>query len=262
MSKRLGTSSSLSGLKKCKLINSGHKRISGLVPEELENADVEQIIAHLTGMYQLYGKAKNLPKVAMKNQLYAVMQSRSEVDRQVQSALDDGKIKLFTSGLGDEQYCMMLTEDYLVYLKHFHRLQFGDNEMSNALKKFVNDIVPACCDISVDKDLLMKKYHIKDEEITQLIKFGVLTVRGYGQWWLSIPCAGNFLKDLRAGRQGILQLIKRSSHKEISCDELLKRKVPNSVKFGFHYQLLDLIGSNDLRVVHMVTGAFLRVRNK
>jgi len=49
----------------------------------------------------------------------------------------------------------------------------------------------------------------------QLVKACVLTVRDVNSWWLSIPCAGVFVKTLTCGRRALEAIFRRCKYREI-----------------------------------------------
>lgn len=50
------------------------------------------------------------------------------------------------------------------------------------------------------------------------MKASVLIVRDAGTWWLSIPNAGIFMKNLIRGRKAAITIIKKTKYREIFKD--------------------------------------------
>jgi len=227
-----------------------------LIPAHIRTAPLTTVIPHLYQMYSDgYGKAKKLPKVVMKTQLYAVMESRTKADEEVQKASAAGSIKLFKTSLGLDQYCLMLTDDYISYIKSRH----PQDKLPLLLNKFVEEVVPKCGELSVNKELLLDRYRFTDSEVTDLIRYGVLTTKDFNEWWMAIPNAGAFTGDLSGGRQAVMRLVKQTTHGEISVNNLLVRKLPKKCTFGWLYHLTDLLGADLLTPVETVTGNLLRI---
>ena len=249
-------------LKTNKKLKVSHSDQVDFIPNNISmSTDFEVIIPYLYNNYKLFGKAFNFPKVAFKSQFYPIFGDKSTVEERLQNALSKGVVKIFQTSLGTGQFCVMLTEDYLTDIKDLHKKRNGEKEFSRALRIFIEKVVPNCSDISVEKEF-MSKYHIKDEEITELIRFGVLTVKDFNQWWLAVPRVGGLIMSLTEGRKSIINIVKKSKHQEINCNELLKRKCPKNAKLGMTYLLLDLIGSNILTLIDSTTGKIIRVSKR
>ena len=242
--------------KKLKVSNSDQV---DFVPTNISTStDFEVVIPYLYNNYRLFGKAFNFPKVAFKSQFYPIFGDKSQVEQQIQKALSKGTIKMFQTSLGAGQFCVMLTKDYLTDIRDLHKKRNGDKEMSRALRIYMEKVVPNCTGISVSKEL-MREHLISDEEVTELIRFGVLTVKDFNQWWIAVPRVGGLIMSLTDGRKAVINIVKKSKHQESNCGELLKRKCPKNAKLGMTYLLLDLIGSNMLTCVDSTTGKIVRV---
>lgn len=55
------------------------------------------------------------------------------------------------------------------------------------------------------------------------MKASVLIVRDAGTWWLSIPNAGIFMKNLIRGRKAAITIIKKTKYREIFKDVSVQR---------------------------------------
>nr|CAB3266650.1 serine/threonine-protein kinase 19-like [Phallusia mammillata] len=269
MGKRVNAYGSIAGGKKTKATVYIPWQSNGMVPKNIIDGSVRSAFVYVCGLCSNYFQHEKLPKVVMKHQLYSVMASRTEVDQGISKLRESGDIKLFKTSLGQDQYCVMFTTDYIEYVqtKFASSKSDANNDdiklpaMPKCMTKFLSEIVHNTHSVSIDKSCLITENNFKDSDITELVKFGVLTVKNAGSWWLSIPNVGQFLKHLRKGRQGLVQVIRRTKYKELSCTELKSRKAPASVKLGVEYHIHDLVGADLLTCRESTTGVLLRIAN-
>uniref|UniRef100_H2ZMA7 Serine/threonine-protein kinase 19 n=1 Tax=Ciona savignyi TaxID=51511 RepID=H2ZMA7_CIOSA len=263
MSKRYTPYGSAKHAKKSKYVP-WDKSSDSIVPEDVRGGGLRAALVHLSNLYQTQNGSTVLPKVAMKHQLYSVMDSRTTVDQGINSLRENGDIKMFKTSLGTDQYCIMFTLDYIEHVRTHFSTENSANEkektskISKTLLKFITEVVPNSSDVSLDKKTLFDKFGFQDSDITELIKCGVLNLRDAGSWWIAIPTAGHFLKLLRKGRQATLQIIRRTKYKELNQSELLARKPPPSIKLGLLYHVHDLIGADLVKCINATTGVILK----
>ena len=242
------------------------------IPQEVKNGDIKAGLLYLMNL----SSTNLVPKVAFKHQLYSVVENRTTVDRGINALLEKGEIKLFKTSLGTEQLVIMFTKDYISHVKIVCSVKdagtstkvvsgvgahTSDNDqvIGNIASRFVDTVLPNLKDISINEDLLVKQYGFKDEEVTEMIKCGILTVKNAGTWWLSIPNIGAFMKLLRKGRQAVMQTIKRTKYREMARATLLTKKTIPSLKLNIEYHLHDLIGADLVKPIKSTTGILLRL---
>lgn len=268
MRKRFNLSKPGTPVAKIPRIVCSNEDFDGLVPQHIKLSDILTIFDHLSSHYELYRKAEKIPRIVMKHQFYSVIENRTNVDQTINSLQAAGKIKVFKTSLGTDQFCIMLSADYVSYVRKVTKLDIheegktlapDDNKRIKILTKFVEEFVPFHTDVDVNIETLTSKYKFTDSQITLLIKNGVLTSKDAGLWWLAIPNVGKFLKTLRKGRTYMLQTIRRAKYKELSVKSLLARKPPNSVKLGWHFHVHDLVGADLVSIIKSTTGTLLRV---
>ena len=274
MRKRLNLSKPGAPVPKLSRISStnNNNQIDDLVPAHIKVADILTIFHHLSGHYELYRKAEKFPKIVMKHQFYSVVENRTNVDQTIHSLQATGKLRVFKTSLGTDQFCTMLTPDYIDYVQTVSKLTTDDQQDSKSenpspmeckrrkvLTKFLEELVPCHTDVDINIKTLTTTYKFTDSQITLLIKDGVLTSKDAGCWWLAIPNVGKFLKTLRKGRSYMLQTIRRAKYKELSVKNILARKPPNSVRLGWHFHVHDLVGADLVTVIKSTTSTLLRV---
>lgn len=94
----------------------------------------------------------------------------------------------------------------------------------------------------------MNKDHLSeftDDDIKELVQNGLLANhRAVGNYLLSIPNAGLFVKSFVEARKAVLRMMKTTKFGEILKSDLEKKKLPTNIKLCMEYVLLDFIGSD------------------
>jgi hypothetical protein len=90
---------------------------------------------------------------------------------------------------------------------------------------------------------LKSEYKFNDKNISELIRCGLLaTHRNVGTFLLSIPNAGEFVKNFDIGKKALISMFKKAKYNEISKTDILRRKLPKEAKFSIQCHVYDLIG--------------------
>lgn len=197
------------------------------------------------------------PAIAMRHQLYAMVQNRVDVDKALTEMTDRGEVRVFQLGPHETDAAVLFTEDYLIYV----RQRIGHNP---AVEKFLEKVVMRSQNISYSHTSLVVEYSLCDNEISELEHLGLLVPRGISSdgyhWWLGVPGAVCFLRTLVRGRVALLQMLRRSKHQELSRAELESRRLPRGTKLGIGYFVYDSIGANLVTCVKTTSGDVLRLR--
>ncbi|CAG2065412.1 unnamed protein product, partial [Timema podura] len=104
-------------------------------------------------------------------------------------------------------------------------------------------VLPQVQDVSVEKRFLREELGLLEQEISDLVGCGLLTLRSAASYWLSFPNSGEFLRTYFKGRKSVLRTIKKSKFSEILQPELEDRNLDKSVKLGIKYHIHDFIGA-------------------
>jgi serine/threonine-protein kinase 19 len=95
---------------------------------------------------------------------------------------------------------------------------------------------------------LKTEYKFNDKNISELIRCGLLaTHRNVGTFLLSIPNAGEFVKNFDIGKKALISMFKKAKYNEISKTDIQRRKLPKEAKFSIQFHVYDLIGSDLIR---------------
>ncbi|KAK1162843.1 serine/threonine-protein kinase 19-like [Acipenser oxyrinchus oxyrinchus] len=216
--------------------------------------DTKGALQYLASLFPLKLFNDTLPPIVLKHQLYSIKQDRTLVDRQLNELKDQGEILMFQLGFDTDAFAVVFAQDYKVKALAAE----AGRETLGTVQKFLETVLPSCMDLSFNKEKMLK-FLFRDQEITELIKSGVLTVRDAGSWWLAIPNSGRFTKFFIQGRKAVLGMIKKSKYKEVLQTDLECRKMTSHVKLGIQYHIHDIIGAELVECVPTTSGNLLRL---
>lgn len=220
-------------------------------------SDTELSLLYFKNLFPSDKFEHRLPPMVLKHQLYSLNSNRTVVDKELNDMKNRNLIKIFKLGSDLDECAVVYTEDYRC---HVTRVMAEFSVPKSVADKFVNSIVKRCSDVFINQDTLLKEYHFKDDDITQLVKACVLTVRTVGSFWLAVPNTGLFMKSLIRGRKAILTMIKKSKYKEILKNDLEQRKLPKLCRLGLTYHIQDIIGADLIHSVQTTSGQLLRLK--
>ncbi|XP_070580801.1 inactive serine/threonine-protein kinase 19-like isoform X2 [Ptychodera flava] len=219
--------------------------------QDLPN-DTKAALLYIKTLYHIESFDSRIPHIILKHQVYGVVRNKTLVDRQLGQLKEKKEIKMFKLGATIDEYCIVFTEDYK---QHVLR-QLPGNPV---VDKFLETAVEKCCDVSLNKAAMIDEFLFTDDEITQLVNAGLLTVRDIGSWWMAIPGAGIFMKSFTKGRETLLRTIRKAKYQEILQQELEERKLIAVKKLGMTYHMLDIIGAEFVTRIQTTSGWLLRL---
>jgi hypothetical protein len=114
-----------------------------------------------------------------------------------------------------------------------------------------------CKGVSITRADLLANTGGNPAGLTTLVRRGLLLHRDSLSYWLSIPNAGLFMKDLRKGREELVRMLKRAKFKEVLQHDLVKRKLRGS-KLGVKYHVADLVGMGVAKLIQTTSGPLIR----
>lgn len=219
--------------------------------------DTKTALLFLKNMFPVEKFEGRLPPMMVRHQLYSIVKNRTVVDKEVGDLRSTGEIRLFKLGSEASEFGVVFTEDYKEHVRTFT----ADLSISKVVvEKFLSTVVSHCQDISLNKHKMMYEFQFKDEEITQLVKACVLTVRDVGSWWVAIPSAGMYMKSFMRGRKAVLTMIRKCKYKEILYQDLECRKLPKVARLGMTYHIHDIIGADLVDCIPSSSGQLLRLK--
>ena len=90
---------------------------------------------------------------------YSHALTQSPHDKQ-QSLIDGGRIRQFKLGVSENDYAVMISDDYRGYVVSW----MGD--CSALCKRLTRSVLPSCTDVSVSKEKLTKELRLSQEDIS------------------------------------------------------------------------------------------------
>ncbi|XP_038624549.1 serine/threonine-protein kinase 19 isoform X2 [Tachyglossus aculeatus] len=197
-----------------------------------------------------------LPPIVLKSQIYSLVPDRTAADRQLNELREQGEVRLFQLGFDADAQGIVFTEDF----KAKALVASGGRKCEGTVKRFLDSVLPACGDLSFQQEQMAQTFGFRDQEITQLVNAGILTVRDAGSWWLAVPGAGRFVKVFVKGRQAVLGMVRKARYRQLLLAEVLsRRRAPATVPLGLAYHVHDLIGAQLVDCVPTTSGTLLRL---
>eukprot|EP00053_Salpingoeca_punica_P006068 m.58293 g.58293 ORF g.58293 m.58293 type:complete len:268 (-) comp13517_c0_seq1:330-1133(-) len=196
-----------------------------------------------------------LPPIVLKHQLNTIVHSASAVDQTVESLRRSKTIISFSTGGSRNEQALVLVEDYRLHVQQWA----AASKESQLAERFLTAILSGSPAISLEKTALKKAMKCHDEEVSRLVRLGVLTRRDEGSLWLAIPNMGIFVSNLLSGRTEVVKMLQRSKFKELLRTALMAREVKRT-KLGMKYLLDDLLGSETLTCSTSASGDILRLK--
>ncbi|XP_004365635.1 hypothetical protein CAOG_00764 [Capsaspora owczarzaki ATCC 30864] len=150
------------------------------------------------------------PPLALMHQLYAVVDDRTSVDRELMQLKQRNVVRLFRLDVASEDTAIMVFADFV---EHVQSVKTPTNE--KALESFVTSLLPAVNEMSVTTQQLNSS-GIDEAGIGLLMNAGLLTMRSVGSFWFAIPRVGVFNIQLARGRAELLRIVRKAKYKEAS----------------------------------------------
>ena len=149
--------------------------------------------------------------------------------------------------------------DYLVLADEFrqHVKSRSDDANADATDRLLQIVLKHQGVSVTKKDLTSGEAAADDTTITTLIRTGLLLHRDRTSFWLAVPNAGVFMKDLRKGRDTLLKMLKRAKFKEVLQHDLLNRKLKGSA-LGMRFHIADVVGMGAAERIKTTSGDLIR----
>ncbi|KAH7979668.1 hypothetical protein HPB49_010366 [Dermacentor silvarum] len=207
------------------------------LPSQRVAGETKSALQMLRSLFPSDKLLAGFPAIAMRHQLYAMVQNRVDVDNALTEMTDRGEVRVFQLGPHETDAAVLFTEDYLVYVRQ--------------RKKFLEKVVMRSQNSSCSHNSLAMEYSLCDNEISELEHLELLVPRGIGSdgyhWWLGVPGAVCFLRTLARGRVALLQMLR-------------SRRLPRGTKLGIGHFIYDAIGADLVTCVKTTGRDVLRLR--
>ena len=90
--------------------------------------------------------------------------------------------------------------------------------------------------------MLTELLGVTERQITQLIRFGLFTLREEHSYWFCVPNLGHFLQNLQSGREEIVAALKRKKYKEMMLHNLHAIALKKS-HFAMEFHVREMLGA-------------------
>lgn len=217
-------------------------------------SDTEAALLYLKSKFPIEKFKGRLPPVLLVHQIYSIIKCKTLVDRDVNCLQAKGAVRLFKLG-GEETALVVVYSDELIN----HITQHCPTKP--VINRFLKDLIPKVQDVSIDKTLL-QELGFTQQEMSDLVRAGLLTLRSTASFWFSFPNAGEFMRTYLKGRKSVLRTIRKCKFSEILQFELEQRKLEKSAKLGMFYHIHDIIGAELVKCIETTSGTLLRLIKK
>ncbi|XP_067004630.2 inactive serine/threonine-protein kinase 19 isoform X2 [Anabrus simplex] len=171
-------------------------------------SDTESAFLYLRSRFLEKCRECHLPIVVLVHQLYSIVKCRTTVDKDLRVLQAKGIIRLFKLG-GEESVLVVIKTDDL------HDLVKERCPSKPVLDRFLKVVLPATLDVCIDKSTLTGKFCLTENDISDLMSGGLLTLRSVSSFWFSFPSSGEFVRTYFRGRKNVLRTIRKSKYSEI-----------------------------------------------
>eukprot|EP01135_Chromosphaera_perkinsii_P000272 Nk52_evm41s62 gene=Nk52_evmTU41s62 len=213
---------------------------------ESMNNDAYVAFLYVKSCVQFGPFADMFPPIVMKHQLYCILKDRTIADRQLNDLKEKGVVRVYTFGFSNDEMAVVLSEDLGEHIrcKIAAASEYLPQKEVLSIERFVKNVMEGeHREDTIGKNVIMRKYGFSDQEVTTLIRFGLLTMRDLHSFWLAIPGMGSFRKHYINGRTEILKMIDKAKYHEMLFKDLKVKKLKNS-KLSTEYHMYDVIGAD------------------
>ncbi|KAG7249040.1 hypothetical protein CRUP_019645, partial [Coryphaenoides rupestris] len=123
--------------------------------------DIKSTLLDLMTLFPRKVFNDELPQIVIKHQLYSVHDDKTRVDRQLRQLREQGEILMFQLGFDADAFGLVFTADYKAKVL---ASQEG-RETRGTVARFMERVLPACTDLSFNKDQMLKEFLFTDAEI-------------------------------------------------------------------------------------------------
>jgi hypothetical protein len=200
-----------------------------------------------------------LPRILFLNQLYAVHNDRTGVDREIDRLKRANCLLMFkydSASTQQNEICICAMDDFVEHVcdlfdQSSHAGALGAHKRQQ-VKSSIIKILKQIKELSVDSTQLRVDFNLSDADITLLIQLGLLTIKSSNRmltsYWLSIPGIGKFKRVIEQSRRLLINSLRKNKYNEINSTHL--NVMSNNKLFklvGLPYLVVDMIGSGLIR---------------
>lgn len=182
-----------------------------------------------------------LPPIVHSHQLYSLFKNKTQVDHDIESLRLSKHVLTFKCG---NELAICSLRDFHNYINKL--LSQSEEKIQQCVQAFLRKILFETSALSIEKSVLYLKYKLTENEISTLVRMGLLLIKDPSHFWFAIPNIGRFRRTLHDARKSLVDVLKKKKYKEMSLDELKCRNMKHVQQLGVLYVLSDLIGSEQI----------------
>jgi len=185
----------------------------------IDTNDVEKGFKYLKNKFpsNIY---KELPTIIYVNQLYSLIKSKTNVDRDLETLKTENKIILFPCNTGlfeQSDVCICEKSEFIDYVKNILKSKENHQGIINIEKErimfltdlFIHKILNDVLTLSISSSILKDFYQLDDRDLTCLVQLGLLVLKDCDHFWISIPGIAQFKQDLMHARISFKSIIRK-----------------------------------------------------
>ncbi|KAJ3312442.1 Serine/threonine-protein kinase 19 [Blyttiomyces sp. JEL0837] len=115
--------------------------------------------------------------------------------------------------------------------------------------------------VHVSRESLKETVGIGEEDVSELVSAGFLTIKDVRELWLAVPKAGAYVRSFLKGRQDVINILKRKKFKEHLRKAIEERKLRECDLPG-ELIVLELLGSGMIQPMDTPVGPMLKLTKK
>lgn len=197
-----------------------------------------------------------LPPIVLVSQLYALVADRAAVDREVDAMRAANVIRyLKLPASGEEEHAVVLTDDLRSAVAR------NDKLCEQTMTVFFDLLLPECTQVALLESDIYRYFGQTSDVASELIRAGLLTMKGEQSFLFSVPYAGYFVQMRRNGNKELSGILQRAPYKEMLLSKLELRRLRSS-SFPALFHIRDVIGSCGAETVDTTLGKLVRIRNE
>jgi hypothetical protein len=170
--------------------------------------------------------------------MYSLFRNKTQVDHDIESLRMSKQVLTFKC---DNELAICSLREYHNYINKL--LSQSEENVQQCVQAFLRKILFETSDLSIEKSVLRVKYKLTENEISTLVRMGLLLIKDPSHFWFAIPNIGRFRRTLHDARKSLVDVLKKKRYKEMTLDELKCRNMKHVQLLGVFYVLSDLIGN-------------------
>lgn len=173
-----------------------------------------------------------------------------------------------TVGGDDDEKCIGVDRDSGALREYRQRqvqlrasaLQRDHERLRELSERFICELLPQYTDTAINVDELRGILDCDAlNDITLLMKIGLFTMKDSYTYYFNAPGAGQFITEVKGGREEIVSVLKRKKYREIMLHTLRERKLKKS-SLALDWHIRELLGLGTAEITQTSNGPMLKLK--